>query len=244
MRSVIPVLLLVLATGFAGSNLFAAHGGLNFGNVSTASEARPVQPMVIVMRHAERLDDDPNAVMEDKSNPPLAATAEESVKVVVNELKELVGAERLGTCRIVASPFLRTRQTLELLGNNGVGASFEYDAQLCEVFGPQRIRTGQPKTVEMSGCIGSLPAWSETMQKAIDRYQQCFIKYCEQAKDENRVIILVTHGDAPYAVVSGLHPEQTIYACGYLGFIAAKHKDMRWVIDNAHPRVEWMEMEG
>lgn len=181
---------------------------------------------IIVMRHGERRDGEPDSTPE--HDPPLTPAGIEDVARIADKLREVFCC--VEDIQLMSSPFLRSRETAYALFENGIGSSSPVliDNSLSEVFGPIRIKAKpphafvDPEVVEEG--IGNMPAWGETLEAAHRRYCNAFKSILLAAEKKCRetgvrmVPLLVTHGDALGAIIQHLYPSRMVYRCEYLSF--------------------------
>ena len=171
----------------------------------------------VVIRHGERHDDVNN--LPGVGDTALSDNAERMFPSVAQKLEEALGKVVMEHLVMYCSPFLRCRQTAELLRKYGVGKYSPptvIDNELCEVYGPVRIKCSEPPKPWSKGSLGTPPKWGETIHDARDRFVEAFARHVEES-DES--FCFAAHGDTVDAVYTGMFPTRQIYNIDYLGFI-------------------------
>ncbi|RNF02135.1 uncharacterized protein Tco025E_08438 [Trypanosoma conorhini] len=202
-------------------NIFAASGRV--GCRGQQNQLELFEQIVVVMRHGERRDGAVGA--EPEADPPLTESGAAQIAKTAEKLRVMLGEKKAREMLIIVSPFLRTRQTAEVLRQCGIGALEPplVDNTLCEVYGPLRIKgiTAQvlPDAVVKKGS-GKLPQWGESIELASERYVENMLRNSHSYPHNN--LLLVTHGDAISAIVTALYPTRVVYETEYLSFIALK----------------------
>ncbi|RHW70391.1 Histidine phosphatase superfamily (branch 1) [Trypanosoma brucei equiperdum] len=178
---------------------------------------------IVVMRHGERRDGSVDA--EPEADPPLTEQGLANVSNAATELRNILGSRTTQNLQILTSPFLRTMQTAERLQKCGIGVRRQriVDNNLCEVYGPLRIKSKEPPRlpddVVVSG-RGSLPLWGESLESATKRFADALQMNSRTYSEAN--LLFVTHGDALGAIVSALYPMRMVYEAEYLSFIVLR----------------------
>ena len=206
-----------------------------------------IPQVVVVMRHGEREDFEPNAVP--LADPHLTSRGREEARSAAHRLRDAVGHSLCKRLRVVSSPFLRTIETAKELQSAGIGrerTALMLDNTLCEVFGPIRIKTPLPPDIQQKDATGQLPMWGETIQLAETRFVDSFMRNATQNAPDS--LLLVTHGDAIASILRHFYPLRTAYNCDFLGFLVLRrssrhqhdfvlthHCGVQWVLDNEEP---------
>lgn len=190
--------------------------------------------VIVIMRHAPRLDDDSNAVWSDKSTRPYD-TPISDFQLPLSQLDLL---KPYNITVVVSSPFRRCLQTAGVICRALRLSSLVIDYGLSEVMHTVRstkatnvnflnsegILEAVGDSVEIADVRGSPPSFNEEIGDSLTRYHNT-IKQIE-ADYPLSSVLCITHGNA--VEVCGSHyvsPPVIPFEVNYCGFIAVRdHK--------------------
>ncbi|QHO47485.1 hypothetical protein HN51_016861 [Arachis hypogaea] len=198
---------------------------------------------VVVMRHADRLDNfDPcwASTAARPWDPPLFEAGRLRAFQTGRSLRDTLGYP---IHRVFVSPFLRCVQTasevvsaLSTVDAAEVKVSVEYG--LCEMMNKMAFRNGvapkdgnwgfnitQLEAMFPTGTLSSnaervdkeLPQWEESFEETRDRYERIFKELADKYPAEN--MLFVTHGEGIKVAVSSFRKDAKVYKVGYCGYV-------------------------
>lgn len=196
-------------------------------------------PIVIVMRHGERRDGEPNATPE--NDPPLTPAGVKDVARAAERVKHLFGSEQVQLIQLISSPFLRTRQTAEALRANGIGTTKEIkvDNTLSEVYGPVRIKTGGTHSFENPEIVrqgaGKLPEWGESLEEAADRFCESLLSNANAAAKSDCIRSTESHSLGHSAVNKSRKMPVTIGGAEYVPMLITHGDALGSIVHRFYP---------
>lgn len=227
-----------------------------------------MQPItVVVLRHGERQD---MVSGIDESDTALTSEGIAKIADTAKSLKEVFDAHKLpivdaSSTAIISSPFRRTLQTavalrsdLQALYHSEL-APIAVDPTLSEVFGPQRIKSTLPPTLDYwrqvqppvtlpreAAEAGMEPCeWGEDVPAAHERMTRSFAEHCKPSPSgQGGLRVLVTHGDALQAVMHHIRPGRVVYDCDFLSYLVIQRRTASspWRVI-ATDKLQWYDEE-